>query len=250
MSNLATIGGNNPPSPLDFAHEATNDLGKWLLDNPVIQTTEQAKAGALWVERARKTIQDVEDERKRQVAPLNAKVKLINDETRDVRDPLDGVLSELRRRLTDFAGREEAKRIREAELARQAALDAEIEARRAEEAEREAKQNATLGEITDVAAAIQEADGAFKTYAQLDRAAQLAERDTHIRLPSQLGGKALGLREKETLHVTNMLSAVEALMLAQMTEHLREAILKAARVYRKARGELPPGVRSEISRSI
>jgi hypothetical protein len=241
---------NNPPSPIDFAGVAMADLSDWLKNNPVIQTPEQAKEGSLFVERSRKTIQDLEDARKSEVSPLNERVKGINEQYRSVRDPMDNVLSELRRRLTDFAAREEARRIREAELARQAADNAEMEARRAEEAEREAKQNATLGEITDVAAAIVAADQTFSDYAKADRAAQIAESQTHVRLPSQLGGKALSLREQETLVVTDMITAVEALMLAHITERIKEGILKAARTYRKVRGVLPPGVRSEITRSI
>lgn len=251
MSALAASGHNNPPHPIDFGREAMADLNRFLTDNPIIQTPEQAKEGALFVERCRKTVADMEDARKKDVAPLNEKVKAINEVYRVVRDPLDSVLSELRRRLTDFAARTEAARIKAAEEARKLADAAEMEARRAEEAEREAKQGATFGEVTDVATAIVEADQAFSRFAKADRAAQLAESQTHVRLPSQLGGKALSLREKETLHVDNMLAAVEALMLARIgTDYIHDAILTAARAYRKARGELPPGVRSETTRSI
>jgi hypothetical protein len=241
---------NNPPSPIDFAGVAMADLSGWLKNNPVIQTPEQAKEGALFVERSRKTLQDLDDARKKEVSPLNERVKGINEQYRSVGGPMANVLSELRRRLTDYTAREEARRIHAAELARQAAADAEMEARRAEEAEREAKQNATLGEITDVAAAIVAADQTFSDYAKADRAAQIAESQKHVRLQSQLGGKALSLREQETLVVTDMLMAVEALMLAHITERIKEGILKAARTYRKVRGVLPPGVRSEITRSI
>jgi hypothetical protein len=136
-------------------------------------------------------------------------------------------------------------------LARQAAADAEMEARRAEKAEREAKQNATLGEITDVAAAILDADDAFEQYAKADRAAQIAESQTHVRLPSQLGGKALSLREKELLIVTDMVAAVSTFVTEDIgTHHLHGAILTAARLYRKVKDKLPPGVKAEITRSI
>jgi hypothetical protein len=241
------IGDNDPPSPLDYAEEAMRDLNEFLTNTPVIQTAEQAKAGALWVERTRKTIGDVEDERKREVGPLNEKVKRINENYRAVRDPLDGVLSVLRERLTDFAAREEAKRLKAAEEARKLAEAAEMEARRAEEAERETKQSATFGEIVNVAAAIKEADSTFATFAQLDRAAQLAERDTHLRLPSQLGGKALGLRTIEQLVLLDPIAALNEI---GVTEKIQDAILSAARSYRKLRGRLPAGVSAETTRSI
>lgn len=244
---LATVGHNNPPSQIDFAREAMSDLSRFLSDNPVIQTTEQAKEGALFVERSRKTIQDLEDARKRETAPLNDRVKVINEGYRTVRDPLDSILSELRRRLTDFTAREEAKRIREAEIARQAALDAEMEARRAEEAEREAKAGATVGEITDVVTAVVEADQAFSRFKQADREAALAERDTSVRLPSQLGGKALSMRSKETLIVTD---AEAAIIEIGLTDGIRDAILSAARNYRKLKGVLPAGVSAQHTRSI
>jgi hypothetical protein len=241
---------NNPPGPIDYAREAMTDLANFLTDNPVIQTPEQAKEGSLFVERSRKTLQDLEDARKAETGPLNEQVKAIRERYETVRAPFGGVVAELRHRLTDYTARLEAARIREAEAARLEAQRLEMEARRAEGAEREAKQNATLGEIVNVAAAIIEANQTFSDYAKADRAAQIAESQTHVRLPSQLGGKALSLRENETLVVTDMLMAVEALMLAHITERIKEGILKAARTYRKVRGVLPPGVRSEITRSI
>jgi hypothetical protein len=245
--SLAMQGHNHPPSPIDYAREAMADLANFLTDNPVIQDAEQAKQGALFVERSRKTIQDLEDARKAETGPLNEQVKEINERFRCVRDPLDSVLSELRRRLTDFAAREEAARIKAAEEARKQAEALEMEARRAEEAEREAKANATLGEVTDVAAAIVAADQKFANYTQAARAAQLAESQTHVRLSSQLGGKALSLREKEELIVDDPVAAVKAL---GSVPAINDAIRTAARAYRKVFGKLPSGVRSETHRSI
>lgn len=245
--SLALAGHNQPPHAIDYAREAMADLNRFLSDNPVIQTIEQAKEGALFVERTRKTIADMEDVRKKDVAPLNEKVKAINEVYRAVRDPLDGVLAELKRRLTDFTARLEAIRIREAEEARLEAQRLEMEARRAEEAEREAKDSATFGEVTDVAAAIVEADQKYTAFAQADRAASIAERDTHVRLPSQLGGKALSMRTAETLILNDPIAAINAI---GVTENIRDAILSAARSYRKLMGELPPGISSDRKRQI
>lgn len=238
---------NNPPSQIEFAKEAMDDLSRFLLDNPVLLTPEQAVEGGLFVERTRKTIQDLEDERKKTVSPLNEQVKSINEQYRTVRDPLDNVLSELRRRLTDHIAREEAARFKAAEEARQIAEAAEMEARRAEAAEQEAKQNATFGEVTDVAQAIVQADQAFTAFERADRAAQIAERETHVRLPSQLGGKALSMRTKEELILDDAHAAIQSI---GVTEAIHDAILAAARSYRRLKGELPPGVRAEHTRSI
>jgi hypothetical protein len=250
VNERAVVGGNNPPGAIELAGVAMDDLGRFLQDTPVIETSEQAKAGALFVERGRKTLQDMEAERKTATGPLNEELREINERYRAARDPFDCVLSELRRRLTDHTAREEAKRIRAAELARQAARDAEMEARRAEEAEKDAKSGATFGEVTDVAAKIVEADQAFSRFTQADRAASLAERETSVRLPSQRGGKALSLRTKEILFLDDPRAAVDAICAAMPLDGLHDAILSAARAYRKQTGRLPPGVRAEHTRSI
>lgn len=241
------LGHNNPPSPIDYAREAMADLNLFLTDNPVIENGQQAQTGALFVERTRKTIADMEDARKAEVGPLNEQVKGINERYRAARSPLENILNELRRRLTSFAAREEAKRIRAAEEARLAAEAAEMEARRAEEAEREAKANASFGEVTDVAAAIIEADQKFAAYEKAGRAVAVAERDTTVRLPSQLGGRALSMREQETLILDDPLTVIDHV---GVTEKIRDAVLSAARDYRRKNGKLPPGVRATYSRSI
>lgn len=247
IQNLDGIGHNNPPNPIDYARDTINDLGRFLADTPVIETGKQAQDGALFVERTRKTLQDMEDARKAEVSPLNDEVKSINERYKSARSPLETILNELRHRLTDFAAREEAKRNREAEEARKLAELAEMEARVAEQRERDAKAGATVGEITDVAAAVVEADTRFADYQRADRAALVAQRNTGVRLASQLGGRALSMRSKETLTVDNALKAV-----AEIGSHpkINEAILVAAREYRRQYGKLPAGVSATTTREI
>lgn len=239
--------GHNSASPQDLARDTFDTLGAFLKDNPVIDADEQAREGGLLVERTRKLFQDIEDARKAEVAPLNEQVKKINTSYRDARGPLENLFTTLRLRLTDYAAREEAKRIRAAEEARLAAEAAEMEARRAEEAEREAKQNATFGEVTDVAAAVVAADQAFADFQRADRAAAVAERGTTVRLPSQLGGRALSMREKETLVLVSYSRALKAI---GPHDKIRDAILSVAREYRKQKGHLPDGVEAEFTRAI
>jgi dTMP kinase len=243
----AVIGGNQPPSPIEMASETLTDLNGFLTENPVIETGEQARSGSSFVERTRKSLQDMEDARKAETAPLNDAAKKINERYRTATGPIVGLLNELRTRLTDFAAKEEARRIRQAEEARLRAESLEMEARRAEEAERELKDNATQGEIVDLAAAVVEADQAFSRFEKADRAAAVAERDTHVRLPSQLGGKALSMRAREVLTVDNALKAI-----SEIGSHckINEAILVAAREYRRQYGRLPAGVSATTTRSI
>lgn len=245
--SMPAIGHNNPPGPIEIARDAMIDLGRFLTDTPVVETGAQAQAGALFVERTRKTLADMDDARRAEVGPLNEEVKTINERYRAARTPLETILNELRARLTDFTAREEARRIRAAEEARKAAELAEMEARLAEQHEREAKQGATFGEIVDVAEKIVAADQAFTAFQRADRAAMVAERDTHVRLPSQLGGRALSMRTRETLILDDACKAIQTI---GVTDGIRDAILSAARNYRKLRGNLPAGVSAETTREI
>jgi hypothetical protein len=241
------IGDNGPPSPIELTREALADLSRFLTNTPVIQTEDNARDAALFVERSRKTLQDLDDARKREVGPLNEQVKAINEQFKAAREPMEKVLGLLRSRLTDYAAREEARRFREAEEKRKAAELAEAEARRAEELEREAKDNATFGEIVDVAEKVVQADQAFSDFQKADRAAALAERNTPVRLSSQLGGRAISMRTKETLVLDD---AAMALAVIGVTEKLRDAILSAARDYRRLNNALPDGVSAKIERAI
>lgn len=253
-NNRAVIGGNRPPSPIDTSFEAIADLGRFLVDNPVILDGKQATEGTLYVERLRKTFADQEADRIAKTRPLNDELDRINDEYKSVHNTDkkkpgvgDKVLAVLRERLTDYTAREEAKRIRAAEEARLHAEALEMVARRAEEAEREIKENATQGEIVDVAHAVIAADQAFSAMQKGERAAAVAERDTVVRLPSQLGGKALSMRTKEVLTVDNALRAISEI---GSNEKINEAIVTAARDYRRTYGRLPAGVSASTTRSI
>jgi hypothetical protein len=246
MSSVAVIG-HNRASPIEIAKDTLSDLNRFLTDTPVIETPEHAKQGALFVERTRKTLADLEDDRRVTVRPLNDEVKLINLEYGNASRPLETVLNELKWRLTDFAAREEAKRQHEADEKRKQAELAEMEARVAEQREREAKAGATVGEITDVAAAVVEADQRFNEYGRAARAAAIAERSVPVRLSSQLGGKALSLRTKETLVLDDAYAAIREM---GVTDKIRDAVLSAARDYRRLHEKLPAGVSAKTTREI
>lgn len=245
---IASEGHNKPPSKIDFAREAYRDIAKFLYDTPVITTREEAKAGGIIIERTRITMAELEDERTAIVRPLNDEVKVINDKYRTPRESLDKMLGELRSKLTDFAKIEEEKRAAEAEVKRLAAEEAERKAREAERVEAEAKENADMGEVgVNVGAAIAQADKAFSEFQKANREVARAERDIPVKIGSQLGGRAMSLRAKETLILD---SAEEAIKEIGITEKISAAILSAARDYRKLKGKLPSGVSATIERAI
>lgn len=241
------IGGNGPPSLIDLAREAMTAVGAFLKDHPTIATEDDARAAKLMKDRADGTIKDMEDERDALVRPLNTQVAEINGRYRAIRDPFTKTLGELRSRLTAFAKAEEQKRAAIAQAAYEAAAELERKAREAEAAEREAIENAALGDLdADVTAANIAADAAFAEFQRADHTAARADRDAKVKIGGGFAN-ALSLRTREVLAVTDWKAAIEDIGL---TAALSEAILTAARAYRKANGELPDGITSTNERTM
>ena len=248
------IGDNQAPGPLDFITEVVADLNKFLTNNPVIETEQQASEAGAYVERMRKHLADIEDERDGKVRPLNETVAAINAEYKSVHNTdskkpgsADKILNELKFRLTDYAAKEEAKRIAAAEALRKEAEAAAERVREAERIEAEAKANADVGEIVDVGAAIAVADSTFAQFEAASRQADLAERNAPVRIGSRMGGKAITMRTQETLV---LVSYGKAMCAIGPNDKIRDAILSAARDYRKEHGALPEGVTAEHTRKI
>lgn len=245
--SLAVVGHNQPPSPLDLARDETVALSQFLADHPVIENEDQARNAKSFVDRTRATLGSLETERDGKVRPLNDQVSQINTAYKAVTGPLSRVLNELRGRLTVFARAEEARREAIAAEARRKAELAEMEARVAEQREQDLKANATLGEVVNVGQAIVEADQKFSAFEQADRAATRAERDAHVRIGGGFSGRALSMRTQEILILDDAHQAITAI---GVTEKIREAILSAARDYRKASGILPSGVSAVTERKV
>jgi hypothetical protein len=252
-SRSVTKGDNRPPSLIDLARESYRNLSAWLSDHPIITSHDEAKEAGKWIESVGMSLDELDAERRTKVDPLNAEVKTINESYRPVREAFEnkekrGLLDEIKRRLTAFSRveeqrkAEEAERLRlEAEAAKKAAIDAEW-------AEEDAKAEADLGICdVDVGSAIESADAAFKNFVVADRQAARAERAIPTRIASAYGGRALTMRNKETLILDDAAAALAAI---GVTEKIREAILSGARDYRKLNGALPSGVRSEKERSL
>jgi hypothetical protein len=244
---VPTIGDNEPPGPIDAGKEAMTELSAFLRENPVIQSPEDAKHGGAWVERTRIALADMETERKAQTEPINKKLSAINSAYKAVREPLESALKLLRARLTKYATDVEAARIAEANRLRAEAEAAEAAAREAERLEQNAEACAAVGECADVGAAIKQADDAFKQFGKADRQAAVAERNVPVKLGSVMGGKALSMKTRRVLVVTDAAAAVVAMGL---TDKIKTAIVQSAKDFEDAHGELPAGVTETYERSM
>jgi hypothetical protein len=253
MSNLAVAGHNAPPSPIDYAQSVIDEINAWLADHPTIETEDDARAAKPFLDRAKASLEEVEAERDSKVRPLNEQVSAINVKYKalhntDAKKPglFDKIVIELKARVAAFMIREEQRRIREAELARLAQEEAERLAREAEAKEAEALANAKAGEVIDVAEVTKQADAAFEEFERQSRFAARAERDTKVKIGGGFG-KTASLRDAETLHLDSYSLALKAI---GPNDKVRDAILSAARDYRKLHGELPTGVRATYERKL
>jgi hypothetical protein len=245
-SRLA-IGGNSPPGPIESAKEAMAELSTFTENTPVIENFDTAKQYSTYIERTRVALQAMEAERVPQVEPLNAELERINKPYRLVRQPLEKLYELAKARLTKYNNAVEAARLREAQRLREEAERQEREAREAEAREQEAILNAEQGELTDVGGAILDADQAFKGFQKADRAAATAERNVPVRIASVMGGKSISMRTTEVFIVED---ACAAIAIMGCSPDLQKQIIKDAKRFREATGELPDGVRSKYQRSL
>lgn len=261
----AVIGGNFPPdtdvieSPptvpvfttpftsIVLAREAYPLLSAFLKETPVIEQDADAKRAANLIEQARRTLGSMEDERKALVAPFNEQVDAINEPYRLPRESIKKIMDEIKSRLKQFADAEEEKRLETAAKARLAAEEAARAARDAEALELNAKAEAAEGVLdVNVAAAIVNADKSFATFQKTSRAADRAERDVKLRLSGGFG-RAVSMRQTKTLVIRNPMAAFAEIGL---TAGVMEAMLTAARAFRKLNGRLPEGIEAITDRKF
>ncbi len=247
MNALAERGHNRPPSHLEMTHDVIEALAVWLDQVPVVQTHEEAKVAAELIKRANIATKELDAERDGKVRPLNAQVKQINGEYKIVSEPLARCAGEIKARMIAFLRAEEARRGAEAREARERAGAAEKAAQEAAERERGATENAAAGEIgTGVAEAMAASSAAAGEAARAAHAATIAEKDVKARVSTGFGG-AIGLRNVENLVIDNHISAI---MTMWPCTKLYDAILSAARDYRKEHGSLPRGISTQTERKI
>ncbi len=244
---MTGIGDNNPPDMATTAGEVTKYLSGWMAEHPTIETEEQARAGKIWADRAYLCLKDMDDERIGRVKPLNEKVKEINLSYRGPCDLLSGVMHELKSRIDRFLRVEENKRNAIAEEAAKVAQEAEQAARAAEQREREASADADTGVLgVDIADIQRETNEAYARADKAMRQATFADRETKVKVG---GGfrRAVSLRNFEAIHIAD---AMEVLNAVGFTEGIKTELLKAARAYKRLKGEYPPGITVTIERGI
>ena len=254
MRLAAGIGHNNGPDLIDFSRETMATLSEWMAEHPAVENEDDAREAKKLLDRAKSCAGDIEAERDKLVRPLNEQIDEINARykavhNKDSKRPgtLDKVVNELKARLADFIRAEEARRYAEAEAARRAAEEAERLAREAEAREREAIENAKAGELgVDVTQVVVEADSRFADFKKADREAARAERSADVRIGGGWG-RAASLRTKETLILDDPIQAIRAI---GVNEGIRDAILTAARAYRKIHNKLPNGVSAVTERQL
>lgn len=254
---VVTRSDNSPTetSEIDRAKEAFEELRDFLKSTPVILQPGEAKLGAGYMERTRVALKAAREERETKTRPFMdrlAAIRTVYDLVREKSKTNEGGLLEkaytaLRDRMTKYADAVEAERIAEATRLREAAAEQERIAREAAATEQDAIDNATVGECTDVGAAIEQADQAFSTFQRADRLAAIAERAVPVRFKSVLGGKSLTSRTTEVLEIEDFAKAIRIL---GCTDKIRDAILLSAKDFRNEFGELPAGVKATFKRSM
>jgi hypothetical protein len=250
----AVIGANEPPGAIALGETVIREINIFLQGHPVIETEDDAREAKPFLDRAKAALEEIEAERDSKVRPLNDEVDTINLQykmvhNKDSKKPglFDKIVAELKSRVAAYMLREEEKREIAAEQARAAQAEAERIARDLEAKEREALSNAAAGELDiDVAAVTQQADEAFSNYEQSSRFAARAEKDTRVKIGGGFA-KAAGLRDVETLHLESYNKAIKAI---GPHDKIRDAILSAARDYRKQHEQLPDGVTATYDRKL
>jgi hypothetical protein len=252
-ASVVAVGSNNPPSPIEHAQSVVDDINSWLADHPVIESEDQAREAKPYLDRAKAAFEEMEAERDGKVRPLNEQVKATNETYKSLHntDPkkpgrFDKIVIELKARIAAFMLREEEKRRIAAEKARLAQEEAERIAREAEAKEAEAIENAKAGEVIDIAEVTKQADEAFSEFERQSRFAARAERETKVKIGGGFD-KSASLRSVETLHLESYGKAIKAI---GPHDKIRDAILSAAREYRKVHGALPDGVTASYERKL
>jgi hypothetical protein len=252
------IGGNSPPGAIELAEPTIEALSQFLKDFPVIANEEEAREAKLMLDRTALALKGIEDERKKKVDPLNLQVFAINQiyhdrHNTDSKRPgrWDRPFQTLKGRISGFMAVEERKRREALQAAWAAKEEAERIARQAEQNEQQAATDAAHGICdVDIGAAMADADATFADFKRAGRDLARAERDTKVRIGGGFG-KVSTLRNKEILTVTDWKAAI-----SEMTDDgelpavISDAILTAARAYRKAFDQLPAGISQEFERSL
>jgi hypothetical protein len=239
----------DPDKQLKGAAEARDELNAFLTATPVISSAKDAKAGADWKHRSTIALKQADEERDAKVRPLNEEVRAINAIYKVVTKPLGDLVAELRSRLTVYDHAETAKREAEAAAVRAAAEEAARVAQEATAELTEAIDDAAQGAEADVGTLAVRLEAAQREAAKLNRQAAVAERDSHVRIPSVMG-RAVSGRTYRELIIADVEAAILAIRVMGLTERIADAICLEAKAFKATWGELPEGVTENSERRI
>lgn len=244
----AKAGGNNPPDAIERSKTTLSELSEFLKAEPIIGDEVLARKAKLLIDRAKASLEEMNAERDSKVRPLNERVRSINAAYKGPGEILRTALVSITARLNSFIDRQRAEA---EEKARKAAEEAEQKIREAEEAlkaKEEANDSVSQGEVgIDTISAEQEARQKVEEANHAIRVAKRAEKETNIRIGGGFSGRVLTQKTKETIVITDRHKLLTAL---EYPASVDDAMITAARAYRKLKGELPEGCISEKEKSL
>jgi hypothetical protein len=238
---------NNPPQGRPQAILDSLAIYKgaaaFLEQNPVIDSEELAQQATQWRSNLKSALKAMGDAKEAMCKPL---WQSWQDGLAIWKKPISTVEKlekEVSDRLKSFLLAEDAKRQAALAEARRLEREAEEAARKAEAAEKEAIDNAKVGECVDVAGATRAADAEFEKFQAAEAAAREAARNAKVRTRGAYDERATSLRTQKTLRVADAGAAFKALWPGYGDKGLSAAFLTAARQYRKDNGgALPAGI--------
>lgn len=243
----AKIGGNNAPDAIERSKDTLADISEFIKEEPVISSEEMARRAKSLIDRAKASLEEMDAERDGKVRPLNERVRAINAEYKSPISVLRSALDVARARLNAFINAERERKEAEARAAEEEAERKIKEAQEAQARLAESADNAAQGEIgVDVIQATAEAERKAAEAQKAIRAAMRADKETNVRIGGGFG-RVLTQRSKETLVLTDR---IKALTVMEFPANVDEALLTAARNYRKLKGKLPEGVVAETEKSL
>jgi hypothetical protein len=234
------MGGNKPPSPLELGKEAVMAASVYINEHPTLTDRESAKSAKLQFDRLHAAIGELEKQESETCEPLRIRWSEAKGQFAPTLVKLSALKKEIHARIQAFLRAEKAQLAAEAEERRRIAEEARAAAEAAKAALAEAREDAKLGVLSDVASALDAQREAQEAAKRAGRQTKIAERDAaSVRLGGGFSGRAIGVQKKRRLEVRDWRAAIEKIGL---TDALNEAILTASRLYRRAHEELPPGV--------
>jgi DNA repair exonuclease SbcCD ATPase subunit len=253
---MASIGHNNPPSPIEDLKERAGliraSLNQAMKEAPVIQTQEDGEKYANAIKAGKSMAKEIEDKRKAADKPFND-AKAANKAAHDaIAKPVNDLVKVASDKLSDWLIAEEARRQKELALLRQQEKEAEEAAAKLIAEAEEAIEDSNQGVVEDLDEKITAANEAYDAQQAQARATATAARNVRPILKGSIaGGRGLSLRTKKEIVVDDPYAA-----LRDMAKHgadlskVKEVIASCARAFKSEHKRLPNGVSETEERSI